>query len=98
MSEIKLNPTTDYSRNIYSGPSYRVSKVVPISSGQTLSIPQSSTANIQFELPAAVLNLAKSKLYFDVSIPLVASAYSWIYADPLALMTESNYQQDQEHL
>jgi hypothetical protein len=86
MSEIKLNPTTDYSRKIYSGPSYRVSKVVPISSGQTLSIPQSSTANIQFELPAAVLNLAKSKLYFDISVPLVSSAYSWIYADPLALI------------
>ena len=63
MSEIKLNPVTDYSKYIYSGPSYRVSKIVPISSGQTASLPSTSTTNVQFEIPTAVVNLAKSKLF-----------------------------------
>ena len=86
MSEIKLNPVTDYSKYIYSGPSYRVSKIVPISSGQTASLPSTSTTNVQFEIPTAVVNLAKSKLFFDITIPALASTYPWIYADPLALI------------
>ncbi len=42
----------------YHGPSYRVSKLVPLSSGQNTTITQASTANVQFEIPNAVLNLA----------------------------------------
>ena len=86
MSEIKLNPVTDYSKYIYSGPSYRVSKIVPISSGQTASLPSTSTTNVQFEIPTAVVNLAKSKLFFDITIPALTLTYPWIYADPLALI------------
>ena len=86
LKEVKLNPVTDYSKKIYSGPSYRVSKIVPISSGQTAQLPQSSTANVQFEIPTAVVNLAKSKLFFDITIPALGVTYPWIYADPLALI------------
>ena len=86
MSEIKLNPVTDYSRKTYVGPSYRVSKIVPISSGQTTILQTSSTVNVQFEIPTAVVNLAKSKFVFDISLPAVVSSYPWVYGDPLALI------------
>lgn len=86
MSEIKLNPATDYSKMTYQGPSYRVSKIVPISSGQTTNLQQSSTVNVQFEIPTAVVNLAKSKFCFDISLPAVATVSPWLYADPLALI------------
>ena len=85
-SEIKRNPATDYSRKTYVGPSYRVSKIVPISSGQNTTISQASTANVQFEIPNAVVNLAKSKLYFDITIPVTATNTNFIYADPLSLI------------
>ena len=83
--DLTFAPQVEYVKKILLNPSYRISKLIPLT-GQGLSLGISSTTNAQFELQTNVMNLSRSRLTFDVYVPWsVAGAYNWIQADPLAL-------------
>ena len=78
-------PQVEYVKKILLNPSYRISKLIPLT-GQSLSLGISSTTNAQFELQTNVMNLARSRLTFDILVPFqLLNTYQWIQADPLAL-------------
>jgi hypothetical protein len=87
MSEhtVEFAPQIDYSKKTLLNPSYRISKVVPLT-GMNPTLAISSTTNAQFELQTNIFNLSRSRLCFDIQIPASgASNYTWIQADPLSL-------------
>ena len=78
-------PQVEYVKKILLNPSYRISKLIPLT-GQGLTLGLSSTMNAQFEIQTNVMNLSRSRLTFDITVPWsIATVYNWIQADPLAL-------------
>ena len=87
MSEhtVEFAPQIDYSKKTLLNPSYRISKVVPLT-GMNPILAISSTTNAQFEIQTNVINLSRSRLCFDIQIPAGgANNFTWIQADPLSL-------------
>jgi len=83
--DLTFAPQVEYVKKILLNPSYRISKLIPLT-GQGLTLGVSSTMNTQFELQTNVMNLARSRLAFDITIPYAgAGVYNWCLADPLAL-------------
>ena len=83
--DLTFAPQVEYVKKILLNPSYRISKLIPLT-GQGLSLGISSTTNTQFELQTNVMNLSRSRLTFDITLPFQsAGAYQWCQADPLAL-------------
>ena len=77
-----------YSKGISSHGNYKYLRIVPIGSGQNPILSVSSTTQTQFELPNNVLNLSRSKLCFDLLVPLQFSLtkFSNIYGNALSLI------------
>ena len=83
--DLTFAPQVEYVKKILLNPSYRISKLIPLT-GQSLSLGISSTTNAQFELQTNVMNLARSRITFDILVPWqLLNTYQWIQADPLAL-------------
>jgi hypothetical protein len=83
--ETTYSPQVEYTKKVLLIPSYRISKLIPLT-GQGLTLGISSTTNTQFELQTNVMNLSRSCLTFDITLPFQgAGAYQWCQADPLAL-------------
>ncbi len=83
--ETTFAPQVEYTKKVLLNPSYRISKLIPLT-GQGLTLGVSSTTNAQFELQTNVMNLSRSRLTFDITLPFQgAGAYQWCQADPLAL-------------
>ncbi len=83
--ETKFAPQVEYTKKVLLNPSYRISKLVPLT-GQSLTLGISSTTNVQFELQTNVMNLSRSRLTFDITCPWqLALRFNWLNADPLAL-------------
>jgi len=97
-TRIKFSGEVDYSKRSAAYGSYKYLRVVPIGQGQAPSIQTGSTVMTQFELPNNVMNLSKSKLVFDLTlppIPILLSAgttpfysaqYQWLNANALSLI------------
>ena len=58
-----------YSQTISSHGNYKYLRVVPLGNGQTPTLSATSTTQTSFELPNNVINLALSKLCFDLFFP-----------------------------
>ena len=58
-----------YSQTTFSHGNYKYLRVVPLGNGQTPTLSATSTTQTTFELPNNVINLALSKLCFDILIP-----------------------------
>ena len=56
-------PQVEYTKKVLLNPSYRLSKLVPLT-GQALTLGISSTTNTQFELQTNVMNNSRSRLLF----------------------------------
>ena len=77
-----------YSKAVSAHGNFKYLRVVPIGSTQNPTLSVSSTIQTQFELPNNVLNLSKSKLCFDLLVPLQASLskFSNVYGNALSLI------------
>ena len=77
-----------YSKFISAHGNYKYLRVVPLGSTQNPTLSVSSTIQTQFELPNNVMNLSKSKLCFDLLVPLQASLskFSNVYGNALSLI------------
>ena len=58
-----------YSKTISAHGNYKYLRVVPLGNGQTHTLSATSTTQTSFELPNNVINLALSKLCFDLFCP-----------------------------
>ena len=97
-TRIKFSGEVDYSKRSAAYGSYKYLRVVPIGQGQAPTIQLGSTVMTQFELPNNVMNLSKSKLVFDLTLPalpIIASVgttpfysaqYQWLSAIALSLI------------
>ena len=66
---------------------YKYLRIVPLGNGQTPTLSATSTVQTTFELPNNVINLALSKLCFDILIPPQgAAAINQVYANALSLI------------
>ena len=70
----------DYKVLSSSFPSYRMSKLIQQSGGQTASIPINGDAESIFEIPTKCINLAKSTLSYTRTV-IAQAAYSRTYED-----------------
>ena len=59
-----------YSKTVSAHGNYKYLRIVPVGTGQNITLSLSSTTQTQFELPNNVMNLSKSKLVFDLLVPL----------------------------
>jgi hypothetical protein len=77
-----------YSKTISAHGNYKYLRIVPIGQGQNPALSLSSTTQTQFELPNNVLNLSRTKLSFDLVIPMQASLtmFNNVYANALSLI------------
>ena len=76
-----------YSQTTSSHGNYKYLRVVPLGNGQTPTLSATSTTQTTFELPNNVINLALSKLCFDLFFPPQAAAkINNIYANALSLI------------
>ena len=79
--ELVYTPTTAAHGN------YKYLRVVPLGNGQTPTLSATSTTQTTFELPNNVINLALSKLCFDLFVPPQALLkMNNIYANALSLI------------
>ena len=62
-----------YSKSISAHGNYKYLRIVPIGQGQNPTLSLSSTIQTQFELPNNVINLSRTKLCFDMLVPLQGS-------------------------
>ena len=77
-----------YSKGIMAHGNYKYLRVVPLGSTQNPTLSLTSTVQTQFELPNNVMNLALSKLCFDVQIPTqgAVTKFNNVYANALSLI------------
>ena len=77
-----------YSKSVSAHGNYKYLRIVPVGTGQNITLSLSSTTQTQFELPNNVMNLSKSKLVFDLLVPLQGSLLKFnnIYANALSLI------------
>ena len=77
-----------YSKSISAHGNYKYLRIVPIGQGQNPTLSLSSTIQTQFELPNNVVNLSRTKLCFDMLVPLQGSLlfFNNIYANALSLI------------
>jgi hypothetical protein len=77
-----------YSKTVSAHGNYKYLRIVPVGTGQNITLSLSSTTQTQFELPNNVMNLSKSKLCFDLLVPLQGSItkFNNIYANALSLI------------
>ena len=74
-----------YSKTASAHGNYKYLKIVPVGSTQNPTLSLTSTTQTQFELPNNVINLAKSKLSFDLQLP-ISTNFSNLYANALGLI------------
>ena len=78
-----VSQTIDYTKKQYMHSSYRWMKLTPVGgSGQSATLSTTSSTIVNFEIPNNVINLAQSKLVFDMVIP-VAGVGSAVCVDAL---------------
>ena len=76
-----------YSQTTFSHGNYKYLRIVPLGNGQTPTLSATSTTQTTFELPNNVINLALSKLCFDLLIPPQADTKrNNIYSNALSLI------------
>ena len=77
-----------YSKTVSAHGNYKYLRIVPVGTGQNITLSLSSTTQTQFELPNNVMNLSKSKLCFDLLVPRQGSLLKFnnIYANALSLI------------
>ena len=77
-----------YSKSISAHGNYKYLRITPIgSSAQAPTLSLTSTTQTQFELPNNVINLARSKLCFDVNLPIsAANSFNMLYANGLSMI------------
>ena len=95
-ARIKFSGEVDYSKRSAAYGSYKYLRVVPIGQGQAPALQLGSTVMTQFELPNNVMNLSKSKLVFDLTLPTASYTVgtapvnvtnsNWLYANALTLI------------
>lgn len=74
----------DYKPLNSSHPTYKLSKVLPLSGGQTVTVTPSGGQETLFEIPTKCFNLAQSILYYSLATPAGANAkYNWLPEDIL---------------
>lgn len=72
----------DYKKKDYSYPTYKLTKVLPQSGGQSVTITPNGTAETVFELPNKVFNLSRSILrYNSTESAAGVGNFNWIPAD-----------------
>ena len=69
MSTIHQDNALNLEKSVSSHGAYRLSRVLPLSGSQSVTLNQSSVSEVMFELPSKVMNLAKSTLDFNVHVP-----------------------------
>ena len=74
-----------YSKAALAHGNYKYLKVIPIGSTQNPTLSLTSTTQTQFELPNNVMNLAKSKLCFDLEMK-VSTNFNNLYGNALSLI------------
>src|SRR5271166_4223605 len=88
-SKHTIPPQLDYGRQDCSFPKYKMSRLVPLSGSQSVTIPNASTAEVLIEIPTNVFNFAESYLYADVTYPAQgAGNWSWIFWGGMPLISE----------
>ena len=81
-----FSDTIDYTKKQFMHSSYRWMKLTPVGgSGQTVTLNNSSSTIVNFEIPNNVINLSLSKLYYDLLIGASATANKTHCVDALAL-------------
>lgn len=77
--DVTTSTELDFRPKVLEHSQYRWSRLVPITGGQTVTLQPSTTTECSFEIPTKVLNLARTRLEFNVNIPASAgtgTAYS----------------------
>ena len=74
-----------YSKTASAHGNYKYLKIVPAGSAQNPTLSLTSTTQTQSDLPNNVMNLAKSKLSFDLNLP-ASTNFSNLYANALGLI------------
>lgn len=78
-----------YSDGICSHPQYKLSRLVPLSGAQTLTITPSATQEVLFELPTNVMNLSKSFLSFQALVQAPAAGlFTWIFDNTMPFVSQ----------
>ena len=78
----------DYKKIEASHPSYELSRVLPMSGSQSVTISATSQIETMMELPAKVMNLSKSSLSFLLTPPVgIAGVVNWAAADTMAAIS-----------
>jgi len=68
----KIHHSLDYRARLQSDPRYDLSDVYPQTGQRHLNVSSQNTNIVEFELPPRCINLARSKLEFDIQIELEA--------------------------
>lgn len=78
--ESQIAKELDYKKQAYASPDYRISKLLPQSGGQTVTITTSGGQESIFEIPIKAINLSKSHIYFVIT-PTAGAQFSWAFTD-----------------
>ena len=68
----RIHPSLDYRARLQSDPRYDLSDVYPQTGHRTLNLSADKAEIIEFELPPRCINLARSKLDFEIEVSLPA--------------------------
>lgn len=85
----EISKELDYKKFSKSVPSYKLSKLVPISGSQSVTVTSAGGQECVFEIPPNAVNLSKSFLQFSFT-PAAAGAdyFTWIYKNCLSLIRQ----------
>jgi hypothetical protein len=83
----QVSDSLDYSKKALSSSSYRMKRVIAYGDGTSPTLSLNNSTNIFFKVPEDVLNLSKSYISFDLSIPAsgagTASNNLWGHKPPI---------------
>jgi hypothetical protein len=81
----EVSTQLDYRKIDYLHPTYRYSKILPQSGGQTVTITSAGNSETIFEIPTKAFNLPRSYLYFVMN-PLTTGAgnINWLFQDTVS--------------
>jgi hypothetical protein len=75
----------DYKILQSSHPTYRLSKILPLSGSQSVTVTPSGGQETLFEIPTKAFNLSESSLYFNIATPAAANTrFNFMFEDTLA--------------
>jgi hypothetical protein len=80
---VVMAPELDYKKVAYSHPTYKLSKLLPLSGASSVTITPGSNPESQIEIPTKAHNWAKTNLVFNMNPDATAAAYNYLFEDTL---------------